>query len=135
MVPVELIAMPVAKVLLVQNGRAYRFMTDRLEKAWHVPFWQSHELAIEAESFEDIALFEGGAENRALEPIPIGQALLPAVNAIRMGQEAYRRELAALTAIEAMRMHAAKSGALPATLDESEAVPDAPEVGEGPRDL
>ncbi len=55
--------------------------------------------------------------------LPIAQLLMPATRAVKRAEVRGPRQLAALQTIEAVRMHAAATGRLPASLNEITIVP------------
>lgn len=118
----EVEAMPVAQVLCLQTSRAYHYLTDEVEKTWHVPYRESRR-------FENAAMSLMGDEFNTdehvatLEPIPLARVLLPAVTAYRQAYEQLRRQTAALAVIEAIRLHAAETGKLPEKLADVRVVP------------
>jgi hypothetical protein len=63
------------------------------------------------------AMFSGQAG------IPIASILIPSVKAVLRAEVRLMRDLAALAAVEAVRMHAAETGKLPSSLAEVTVVP------------
>ena len=63
------------------------------------------------------------SDNPDRELIPIADSLIPGVRACRNAEARLQRDVALLRAIEAVRMHAAETGALPASLADVTCVP------------
>ncbi|HEX6963371.1 MAG TPA: hypothetical protein VF175_16000 [Lacipirellula sp.] len=111
-------AMPVGQVIAIDAARGYQQLADEFEKWWYTPF----PVALEGSKLADLKLsrinkFEGG-----LGEI-LASMLLPALNAARNAQVRLDWQLNALQTLEAIRMHAAETGKLPASLDEIDVVP------------
>jgi hypothetical protein len=97
---------------------AVRFdeLRDGLFKWFHVPYWQAEQGVQAAQK----AVEESGKG----EEIGLAAFLLPAVANCRVAVERMERRIAALRAVEAIRLHAAThDGKLPQSLDEVTAVP------------
>ena len=120
-------AMPVGQVVAIHTARATEELSHDMLKPALLPY---HEALARS--------FDGG--NRLAEPplvgafgLPIAHLLMPAVNAAFQAQARVARNVAALQAIEALRMHAAASGGkLPLALAEVKIVPvpDNPATGQ-----
>ncbi len=122
--PARVEEMPVGQVIAVDSEREYRRVADAIEKWWYQPYRVARDRLREAEdeTLGSVELSRGyGATLAAL--------LLPAVNAARSAEERLQWQTDALRVVEAIRMHAAETGKLPASLDEIEVVP----VPENPR--
>jgi hypothetical protein len=119
-------AMPPAQVLLLHFAHYYHEIRDDLFKVSYLPFPQAHKLFPRAQnrlkSLPDI------------EAAVLPRIFLPAIMKVQMAQVRISRKLAALGAIEALRMHAAANGGQwPAKLDEVKTVPVPNDPGsEGP---
>lgn len=109
--------MPVGQVIAVDASREFRRTADELEKWWYVPYLEARKRGAEAEQvvFRDRLAGGYGGMMAAL--------LLPAVNAARTAEARIQWQTDGLRVVEAVRMHAAKTGLLPASLDEIEVVP------------
>jgi hypothetical protein len=109
-------AMPPAEVLLRYIVQLYHGLGDELYKCTYVSFPQSRRLAQEA-----TARLNSAPDTEAGE---IAKMLLPAIFKVQLAQNRLERKLAALRAIEALRMHAAAHGGeLPEKLDNVTIVP------------
>jgi hypothetical protein len=117
-------AMPPAEVLLRYIVHLYHELRDEHFKGTYVPFPQSRQLAKEAE-----ARMKSAPDTEAGE---IATIFMPAWSKVRLAQNRLERKLAALGAIEALRMHAAAHGGqLPDKLDEVTIVPVPNDPGTG----
>jgi hypothetical protein len=116
-------AMPVAQVVAIHTSRATQYAFQEAFKLALLPYDEAmRRLPIVAQRLKkDIvtpeAVFSGQAG------IPIVSILLPSVQAVLRAEVRLVRDLAALAAIEAIRMHAAETGKLPAALAEITVVP------------
>ncbi|MBL9165050.1 MAG: hypothetical protein JNL18_20135 [Planctomycetaceae bacterium] len=109
--------MPVGQVLAIDAAREYRRIGDEFEKQWYLPY-----AAARNRQRESDALIQGSHLTGGLGRL-LASMLMPAVNSIRSAGMRLERQLNALQAIEAIRMHAAQTGKLPATLEEITIVP------------
>jgi hypothetical protein len=107
----EVEAMSVSQVLFIDTAREFQKVADEFEKWSLVPFHQMRD--VEIDSFE---LSDGFGKMLA-------DMLLPAVQAARSAQIRTQWQINALRILEALRMHAAIAGKLPASLDEITVVP------------
>lgn len=117
-------AMPAAQVLFLHLLDSYNELRDEIFKAAYLPFPQSRAVSLEAE--------------KRLKAAPLGTGttlaryLLPAIPKVQLAQARIERKLAALRAIEALRMHAAAHGGeLPDKLDDVKIVPVPDDPGTG----
>jgi hypothetical protein len=117
-------AMPPAQVLLLYISRLYHEARDDVFKGSYLPFSQGHGLNREAD--------------QRLKSLPdteaarVAQWFLPAVIKVQLAKVRLDRKLAALRAIEALRMHAAAHGGkLPEKLDQVTVVPVPDDPGTG----
>ncbi|WP_428307496.1 hypothetical protein [Lacipirellula sp.] len=110
-------AMPVGQVLAIDSAREFRRIADQMEKWWYVPTSQLKGVAIDSEDFVGGSPLDGTFAKAA------AQIMLPALQSVRSAEIRLLWQLNALQTIEAIRMHAAKTGKLPAALDEITAVP------------
>lgn len=110
-------AMPVGQVLAIDSAREFRRIADQMEKWWYVPTAQLKDVTIDSEEFSGGSPLDGNFAKAA------AQAMLPALLSVRNAEVRLMWQLNALQTIEAIRMQAAKSGKLPASLDEIAAVP------------
>lgn len=118
-------AMPVGQVVAIHTARAQRYAYDEVCKLFYLP---PHE-AIRRDGQVMEKLQSEGYLRQPLsgqEGLPIATLLLPAVSNVKLASLRLDRERAALMAIEALRMHAAAAGKLPASLAEITAVPVPP---------
>ena len=111
-------AMPVGQVIAIDAAREYRRLADELEKWMYVPYhvvrkrdpkhpFDKHGISAATQGYGYI----------------LAGLLFPAVQAARSAQARIDWQLRAMQVVEAVRMHAAASGALPASLNEIDVVP------------
>jgi hypothetical protein len=117
MAPERVEQMPVGQVIAIDASREYRRLADEFEKGWYIPF-------SEAKAHDDqTAKLLGGGKLEGGYGRLMAKLLLPALSSVRTAQMRLGWQIGALQAIEAIRMHAAETGALPASLDEIKVVP------------
>ncbi len=123
--PIEKVeAMPVPQVILLASIRLYERLRDDHFKWFYVPYGQHGDGLRQAE--EQLNRYQ----EQQLEIIPIASMLLPALSAVRSTTVRSDRQITALQAVEAIRMHAARTGKLPAALAEvAPPVPSDPVTG------
>jgi len=109
--------MPVGQVIAIDAAREFRRIADQMEKWLYVPIVQARNAAIDFDSVIDGSPLDGGFAKAA------AQVMLPALQSVRNAELRVLWQLNALQTIEAIRMHAAKTGAFPAALDEIAVVP------------
>jgi hypothetical protein len=111
-------SMPVAQVIVVDAAHDYQRIADAVEKRMYEPFHIARQRS-------DLDLF-GSSKGIPFVTNSFGtilaQMLLPAVHAARSAGVRTVRQTRAMQIIEAMRMHAAEHGTLPASLDEIKVV-------------
>lgn len=113
--PAKVDKMAVAQVLLLDTAREYQRIAANYEKWWYVAFDQMpRRMGLELEPDRGLSAGFGRI---------LADALLPAVNAAKKAQMRTQWQIAALRAVEAIRMHAAARGGLPASLDDVSVVP------------
>jgi hypothetical protein len=113
-------AMPVGQVIAIDWAQEFRKQSDELEKWWYQPFRVARERADEVGKHLGENRLQGGFGH-------IRAALLrPALQAAREAEVRLQWQIGGLRTVEAIRMHAAETGKLPASLDEVKVVP-APE--------
>lgn len=117
-------AMPPAEVLLLYMVNYYHELRDEVFKSTYVPFPQSRQLVREADArLKSVPDTEGGR---------LASMFLPAIPKVLLAQARIERKLAALRAIEALRLHAAAHGGqLPDKLDKVTIVPVPNDPGTG----
>ncbi len=127
--PDDIERMPVGQVIAIDAAREYRRVADEFEKWWYVPYRTARLMAPAAET-----QFKGGKLDAGYGGM-IAQLLVPALSSARNAQERLGWQLGALQTVEAIRMHAAATGELPASLAEITAVPlpENPATGEAYR--
>jgi hypothetical protein len=116
--------MSVAQVVAIQTARKTRESYDEVFKTVLLPYPESMALAGRVE-----ASLQGRMASRVYlgsHGLPIAELLMPATRAVKRAEIRGPRQFAALQAIEAVRMHAASTGKLPATLAEITVVPVPP---------
>jgi hypothetical protein len=109
--------MPVGQVIAIDAAREFRRIADEFEKWWYLNARVATQRIERIEERLGENKLEGGF-GRVVAAI-----LLPAVNAARLAQERHQWQTDALRVVEAIRMHAAETGHLPAKLDEISVVP------------
>ena len=109
-------AMPVGQVLLLAADREYQRIAQEAEKEIYLPF------SIASKRLEEL---DDKLNKEFLDGLGkiLAQIFLPAHQAVRGAEARIRRDIDALRLIEALRMHAAKHGKLPTSLDEISVVP------------
>lgn len=116
----EVEAMPVGRVIAIDEQRTYRYVRDEVFKWMLLPGRERWKRSREVERrLRD----EGYLKEDGIEVLPIAATLLPAVAAASTAELRIERDLRALRVIEALRMYAAEHGRFPASLDDITAVP------------
>jgi hypothetical protein len=125
MSPERALAMPVGQVVAIQTARATEYAYHEIFKVFLLPSDEATRRLPEVmKQLESKDLVRGQAGLSGKAGIPVANLLLPAVHAVLHADARAARQLAALKAIEALRMHAAASGGkLPASLSEVIIVP------------
>ncbi|WP_148619094.1 hypothetical protein [Mariniblastus fucicola] len=118
-------AMSVSEVLMKDAARELTRISDFAEKEIYLPYPQS---ANRLDRVEDFLI---GEEKRNSPGAIFASMILPAAIQVRRAQLRVDRNICALRAIEALRMHVAETGVLPSSLDEINIVPvpDNPATG------
>jgi hypothetical protein len=126
MAPDRVEQMPVGQVIAVDASHEYRRVAQELEKSLYLPFRMGQERYAQS----DKMLTGGNKFQRGYGGIVAG-LLLPALTSVYQAQVRVDRELNALQVVEAIRLHAAKTGKLPSKLDDMAEVylPDNPVTG------
>lgn len=108
--------MAVGQVLLIDASREYQKLANEMEKTSYLPFPEARKLRD-----KNRKLF------RSFQPSSpgsvIAEMLLPAIEQVHTAQHRVQRDIDSMRVIEAIRMHAAKTGELPASLDDISVVP------------
>jgi hypothetical protein len=112
-------AMPVGQVLAVDAAREYRRIADEIEKWTYVPY----HIARHHSSRDLFGQPQGVAAASRGYGYVMAALLLPAVEAARAAEARLEWQTGALQVVEAARMHAARTGKLPASLEEIERIP------------
>jgi hypothetical protein len=108
--------MPVGQVIAIDASREYQRIAQEFEKWWYTPFSVARKRGAEPEKILH-QRFEGGY-GRVL-----ARLMMPALARVRDAQVKLDWQLNGLQTIEAIRMHAAETGKLPASLSEITIVP------------
>jgi hypothetical protein len=110
-------SMPVAQVIAWQTARLTEYASQEVYKWWGIPYWQAVEpmRATEKRLIEEGILGPGKSLDRGA--LPVASLLLPATFNVRRAEARLERNLAALEALEAIRLHAGRTGALPESID------------------
>jgi len=116
-------AMPPAQVLVLYLSHFYHEQRDAFFKATYLPFPQGRPL--------DQAADERLKSLPNTEAARVARLFLPAITRVRLAEARINRRLAALRAIEALRMHAAQAGQFPDKLDQVTVVPVPDDPGTG----
>jgi hypothetical protein len=112
----QLDAMPPAQILVLHMARYYRQLCDDIFKTSYLPYMQARPLLAEAEK---CTKFAGDSEAARLV-----RAIMPAIGKVVLAQLRLEQKLAALRAVEALRLYAAAhDGQLPDQLTDVQAVP------------
>ena len=120
--PAEVEAMPVGEVLAVVEKQVLDEVSQELLKGFYLAPPASR---VALERAEDDLKRRGmfGSTWSTAEPLPFGSVLFPSLTAGLRAQTRLDARTAGLRAVEAVRMHAATTGALPKSLAEIEVVP------------
>ena len=117
--PEQIEQMPVGQVIAIHQSRAYAHVYHEMFKWMYLPFdqaWPRQQHTQETLSGQG---YLSGTPLSSRETIPISQLLLPGVTAAHRAETRLSAYLAALQAVEAIRMDAAQhQGRLPASLDQ-----------------
>jgi hypothetical protein len=109
-------AMPPAQVLLLYTSHYYHEIRDDIFKGTYLPFPQARPLDVVAEERLKSATHDTEAGR-------LVRLFLPAILKVNLAKMRLERKLTALQTIEALRLHAAKTGDLPDRLDQVTVVP------------
>jgi hypothetical protein len=113
--------MSVAQVVAIQTARHTRESYDNVFKAMLLPYPESMKVTMSVEELNrkrtSATVFLG------TQGLPIAQMLMPATLSVKRAEIRGPRQFAVLQVVEAIRMHAAKTGKLPETLEEIGVVP------------
>ncbi|HUE74702.1 MAG TPA: hypothetical protein VMP01_27790 [Pirellulaceae bacterium] len=114
--------MPVAQVVAIQSARVMRHAYHEIFKCTLLDYPDS---AIRLKETNDRLIRERylGPSLAQKDPLMLTGLLLPAISNVNVASIRSARDLAALQTIEAIRMHLAASGKLPASLDDVAIVP------------
>jgi hypothetical protein len=115
-------AMPVGQVVAIHTSRSLRYSYEEIGKLFFLPPGD----AVKRSAAVEKRLMEQGLMGQAFSGdagLPLAELLLPAVGAVNQATLRIERERSALQAIEALRMHAAQTGKLPASLADVTVVP------------
>jgi len=104
--------MPVGQVIAVDASREYERIANELEKSSYMPYRQAKKRTAEVDALLAGNKFKGGLGHA------LASLMMPALDAVRYAQMRLDWQLNALQTIEALRMHAAETGSLPASLNE-----------------
>jgi len=115
-------AMPVGQVVAIQTARSVKYAFQEVFKLAHLPYHEATaRMPATLKRLEGEGHLHGHFSGR--EGLPLTSLLLPAVGNVMQVEVRTARNLAALQTIEAIRMHAAVGGKLPAALVEVTIVP------------
>jgi hypothetical protein len=116
-------AMPVGQVIAIQQKFVDDVIAQELLKETLLPPAAAAEVGKKAEQFLHSRRYLGPPSYQTGETIPLMSLLAPATRQASKAGWRLQGILAGLRTIEAVRMHAAATGALPNSLDEIKAVP------------
>jgi hypothetical protein len=121
--PQKVEAMPVGQVVAIQSARAYRKIYQEQMKWMLMPYWQvERQMEASRRKMREESFFGGKGASR--EVWPVASLLMPATSAATLAAVRVQRDIAALQAIEAIRIYTAKTGGkLPTTLSQLEQIP------------
>lgn len=116
MEPERVEQMPVGQVISIDAAREYRRIGNEFEKWWYLPF-----PAMKTSKNPDMQF----AGNKFLGGVGrlMASMLMPALEAVRFAQVRLNWQLNAIQVVEAIRLHAAETGKMPASLAEIKSVP------------
>jgi len=117
-------AMSVAQVVAIQTARRTRASYDDVYKVTLLPYPESVKMAVRVD--EHLKGRTASSVFFGTQGLPIAQMLMPATLQVKRAEIRGPRHFAALQNIEAIRMHAAAAGKLPASLQEITVVPVPP---------
>lgn len=112
--------MPAAQVVAIHQARTYRDVYDEMFKWTFLPYAAAHVRLDAAE--EKLAGARSGT-GAAAQSVAFVQMLMPAARQALEAEARLESRLAAIQAIEAIRMHVAEHADLPKSLDEITVVP------------
>lgn len=112
----ELTSFPVGKVIAIHSSKSLRELQSRVFKWTFIPADELHQV--------DRSKTQPLPSDFENESIPLGRALLPALESVQNGRMEGAQRLAILRTIEALRLHAAAhDGRLPGKLSQVDLVP------------
>lgn len=112
----EVERLPTFQVVLLYSLAEYRRLSDDFLKLHSLPYWQARPLL---ETYDR----QVRSSRVASHTFPFAAALLPAYAKVMTARMRVERHIDALRVVEALRLHAAKHGSWPASLDEIAEVP------------
>ena len=115
--------MPVGQVVAIQTARATEYAYHELFKLSLLPRDEAIRLLPQVMKNLEQDYIRPPATLSAKAGLPLAALLLPGLQAVYQADVRAARSFAALQTIEAIRMHAAASGKLPASLSEIKVVP------------
>ncbi len=123
--------MPVGQVVTIDGNREYRVLADNALKNMYVPYSVLRSGGHGIEAFQ-LQAPKGLAQVSRGYGYVLASMLLPALDSVRTAGVRMEWQLNAMMVVEAIRMHAAKTGKLPAKLDEITVapVPENPATGQ-----
>jgi len=116
-------AMPVGQVVAVHTARATEATYHEIFKHTLLPYGEAMKRLPEVMKRLEKDTIGPGVRMSGRIGLPVANLFLPAIGAVMQAEVRGTRNLAAYQAIEALRMHAAQHGTLPATLAEVSVVP------------
>ncbi len=111
--------MAVGQVLAIDAAREYRRIADEYEKWQYIPY----RVVRERNPDEPLGRRGPAAFVKGGYGYVLASMLLPAITAARTAEQRILWQMEGIRTVEAIRMHAARTGALPKALDEIKVVP------------
>ncbi len=117
--------MPVAQVIAIQASRNYRYTYEEVFKWSLLPYPEAQPRMLQTMERLKAEGYLGHASNEK-DMLPIASLLMPSIESVLHASVRGQRRQAALETLEAIRMHAAAKGELPASLSQLAVVPAPP---------
>lgn len=117
--------MPVAQVIAIQAARNYRYTYEEVFKWSLLPYPEAQpRMLLSMERLKAEGYIGNAFSDK--EMLPLASLLMPAIESVLQASTRGERRQAAMETLEAVRMHAAVKGELPASLQQLAVVPAPP---------